>query len=239
LLHQEGVDTLILPVSKANLHQLQAFAGKLRGREQKIIWHLPFIIFEADLPFYREAVDLLIQYGFSRFEAANLSHFALLQGLDVDICTDYRLYSLNSQALLHWYERGATAATLYLEDDFTNMESLLRANLEIERRVLLYAPVPVITSKIIIKGVRSDSPLVSDRGDAYTVTNRDGLTTVTADRRFAISGYRRRLRDTGCNVFIADLSGEAGEARKRVLDACLRGAAIEGTSEFNFTTELL
>ncbi len=239
LLHQEGVDTLILPVSKANLHQLQAFAGKLRGREQKIIWHLPFIIFEADLPFYREAVDLLIQYGFNRFEAANLSHFALLQGLDVDICTDYRLYSLNSQALLHWHERGATAATLYLEDDFPNMESLLRANLEIERRVLLYAPVPVITSKIIIKGVRSDSPLVSDRGDAYTVTNRDGLTTVTADRRFAISGYRRRLRDTGCNTFIADLSGEAGEARKRVLDACIRGAAIEGTSEFNFTTELL
>ena len=119
------------------------------------------------------------------------------------------------------------------------MESLLRANLQIERRVLLYAPVPVITSKIVIKGVRSDSPLVSDRGDAYTVTSRDGLTTVTADRRFAISGYRRKLRDSGCGSFIADLSGETGETRKRVLDACIRGTAIEGASEFNFTTELL
>ena len=239
LLHQEGVDSLILPVSRGNLHQLQSFGGKLRGRQEKIIWHLPFIIFEADLPFYREAVDLLIQHGFSRFEAANLSHFALLQGLAVDICSDYRLYSLNSQALLHWQERGATAATLYLEDDFANMEILLRANLQIERRVLLCAPVPVITSKIVIKGVRSDSPLVSDRGDAYTVTSRDGLTTVTADRRFAISGYRRKLRESGCGSFIADLSGETGETRKRVLDACIRGTAIEGASEFNFTTELL
>ncbi|MDD2338549.1 MAG: U32 family peptidase [Geobacteraceae bacterium] len=239
LLHQDGVDTLILSVSRANLHQLQAFAGKLRGREQKIIWHLPFIIFEADLPFYREAVELLTHHGFSRFEVSNLSHFTLLQGLEVDICTDYRLYSLNSQALLHWHKRGATAATLYMEDDFPNMESLLKANLELERRVLLFAPVPVITSKIVIKGVRSDSPLVSDRGDEYTVTTRDGLTTVTADRRFAISGYRRRLRDSNCVSFIADLSGEAGETRKRVLDACIRGAAMEGTSEFNFTTELL
>ncbi|MRR54641.1 MAG: U32 family peptidase [Deltaproteobacteria bacterium] len=239
LVHQEGVDTLILPVSKANLHQLQAFAGKLRGRQEKIIWHLPFIIFEADLPFYREAIKLLVEHGFNRFEAANLSHFALLHGLAVEICCDYRLYSLNSQALRHWQERGATAATLYLEDDFPNLESLLRANLDIERRVLLFAPVPVITSKIVIKGVRSDSPLVSDRGDAYTVSSRDGLTTVTADRRFAISGYRRRLRESGCSSFIADLSGEAGEARKRVLEACIRGTAIEGTSEFNFTTELL
>ena len=239
LLHQDGVDTLILPVSKANLHQLHAFAGKLRGRQEKVIWHLPFIIFEADLPFYREAVELLLEHGFKRFELANLSHFALLQGLAVDICSDYRLYSLNSQALLHWQEQGATAATLYMEDDFLNMESLLRANLDIVRRVLLFAPVPVITSKIHIKGVRSDSPLVSDRGDEYTVSSRDGLTTVTADRRFAISGYRKRLRDSGCGSFVADLSGETGENRKRVLDACLRGASIEETSEFNFTAELV
>ncbi len=239
LLHQEGVETLILPVSRANLHQVPTFAGKMRGRQQLIIWHIPFIIFEADLPFYREAIEFLIQYGFSRFEVSNLSHFALLQGLEVDICTDFRLFSLNSQALLHWQERGATAATLCMEDDFLNMENLLRADLEIVRRVILYAPVPVITSKIVIKGVRNDSPLVSDRGDAYTVTTRDGLTTVTPERRFSITGYRKRLRENGCTSFIANLSGEAGETRKRLLDACIRGSIIEGTSEFNFTAEML
>jgi putative protease len=234
LLHQEGVETLILPVSRGNLHQLQSFAGKLRGRQEKIIWHLPFIIFEADLPFYREAVDLLIQHGFSRFEAANLSHFALLQGCAVDICCDYRLYSLFSQALLHWQERGATAATLYLEDDFPNMEILLRANLQIEPA----APRPGSGDHLRCHQGVQRFPLVSAGARLY-VTSRDGLTTVTADRRFAISGYRRKLRDSGCASFIADLSGETGETRKRVLDACIRGTAIEGASEFNFTTELL
>lgn len=239
LLNQEGIDLLILPVSKANLHQLSTFAGKLRGRRDRIIWHLPFIMFEESLPFYRNAVDMLLEHGFNRFEASNLCHFSLLRDREVDICTDFRLFSLNTQALLHWQERGATAATLCLEDDFLNMKELLVAELPIIRRVELYAPVPVITSKIVIKGVRSDAPLVSDRGDAYTVTTRDGLTTVTPDRRFAITGYRRKLRDTGCASFIVDLSGERSDTRRQLLDAAIRGVDIEGTSPFNFTSELI
>ena len=239
LLHQEGVDTLILPVSKANMHQLPGFAGKLRGRLDRVVWHLPFIIFEADLPVYREAIDLLTRQGFSRFEASNLSHFPLLDGRDAHISTDYRLFSLNSQALLFWQEQGASAAVLYIEDDAENLSDLLAADLSINRHITLFAPVPVITSKIVIKGVRSDSPVVSDRGDAYTVTTRDGLTTVTADRRFSLTAYRRRLRDLGCSSFTADLSGESGEERKRVLDACIRGTALDGASEFNFSMGLV
>lgn len=239
LLHQEGVDTLMLPVSRANLHQLAAFMGKLRGRLDRVVWRLPFIIFEEDIPFYRDAVDHLSRQGFTRFEASNLSHFPLLKGLAPEISTDYRLFSLNSQALLLWRELGASAATLYIEDDAENLSHLLAADLSLERRIVIFAPVPVITSKILIKGVRSDSPVVSDRGDAYTVTTRDGLTTVTADRRFSLTARRRRLREMGCVSFVADLSAETGEERKRILDACVRGTAIEGTSEFNFTMGLV
>lgn len=238
LLHQEGVAGLILPVSKANIHQLPAFAAKLRGRLDTVTWHLPFIVFEADIPYYREAVKLITSYGFRRFEASNPAHFQLLAGHEVEISSHYRLFSLNSQALLSWHEEGVKTATLYMEDDSENMADLLAADVPVSRRVLLFAPVPVITSKIAIKGVRADSPVVSDRGDAYTVTVRDGLTTVSADRRFAISGYRRRLRDMGCSSFEADLSLEAGDVRRQVLDACIRGVSIEGTSEFNFTMGL-
>jgi len=239
LLHHEGVDTLILPVSRANLHQLPAFPGKLRGRMDRIVWSLPFIMFQEDLPFYREAVVRLTECGFKRFEASNLAHFRLLDGLGVELSTDYRLFSLNSQTLMHWRERGVVAATLYIEDGAENMADLLGVDLPIERRVLLFAPVPVITSRIVVKGVRSDSPVVSDRGDAYGVSSRDGITTVTAERRFCIAGSRRRLRDLGCSCFVADLSAEHGEGRKRILDACIRGNAVEGTSEFNFVMGLV
>jgi putative protease len=239
LLHQEGIDSIILPVSKANMHQLPLFTRKLKGREQQIIWQLPFIIFEADIPFYREAVALLIHYGFRRFEAANLSHFELLKGLDVELSTDYRLFSLNSQALLSWQELGATAATLYIEDDADNMAALMSADLPIRRRVIVYSGIPAITSKIRIKDVRSDVPVQSDRGEGYRVTSKDGLTVITPTVMFSLTAHKGKLKDLGVASFIVDLSASPQNEWGGVLDACRRGYALPGTSEFNFTMGLV
>ena len=265
LLHQEGIDAISLPVSRANLHQLPQFARKIRSRD-RVLWRLPFIIFEADLTFYREAVAWLVQQGFHRFEAANLAHFPLLKEVEkqrarqatrglqgagpvndasgapaasLEIVTDYRLFSLNSQALLAWEDLGATAATLYIEDDAQNMAALLAADVAIGRRVLIYGPVPVITSKIRIRDVKGDAPLVSDRGDGYTLAVKDGLSVITATRPFSLTGYRRQLQEMGCVSFVADLSQLTREEWPRVLDAYAKGAAIPETTEFNFTMGLV
>ena len=239
LLHQTGIDAIILPVSRANMHQVSIFVKKLKGREHTVIWHLPFIIFEADIPFYKEAVAVLTHYGFRRFEAANLSHFELLKGPDVEICTDYRLFSLNSQALLCWQELGAAAATLYIEDDADNMTALLAAELPIRRRIMVYSGVPAITTKIRIKDIRSDVPVVSDRGEGYRVTTRDGLTVVTPDVRFSLTACKGRLKEMGGASYVIDLSQLPQEEWGRVFNAFNRGIELPGTSEFNFTMGLV
>jgi putative protease len=220
------------------MHQIAQFVRKIRGLD-RVSWRLPFIMFEADLPFYREAAAYLASLGFRRYEAANLSHFQLLKELDVDLATDYRLFSLNSQALLAWQELGAAAATLYIEDDADNMAELLALDLPIQRRVLVYGSVPVITSKIKIRDVKSDAPVVSDRGDGYTVAVRDGLSVITATRPFALTGFKRRLQEMGCGSFVVDLSALPQKEWPRVLDAFARGVALPETSEFNFTMGLV
>ncbi|HTP67077.1 MAG TPA: DUF3656 domain-containing protein, partial [Geobacteraceae bacterium] len=253
LLHQEGVDSISLPVSRANLHQLPLFARKLRGREGQVLWRLPFIIFEGDIPFYREALGIITGYGFRRFEAANLGHFPLLREIALpkkgeasiaptvppEVSTDYRLFSLNSQSLLAWRELGAAAATLYIEDDADNLAELLRADVAVGKRIVVYCGVPAITSKIAIKNVKSDAPLVSDRGDAYTVTARDGLTVVTPQRRFSLTAYRGRLQEMGCGSFIIDLTQAPRDEWPRILDAFARGRDLPDTSEFNFAMGLV
>ncbi len=239
ILHQHAIDAIVLPVSRANLHQLPAFSRKLKGKEGQIIWHLPFIIFDEALPFYREALAAISSYGFRRFELANLSHFPLLKGLDVELCTDYRLYSLNSQALMTWQELGASVATLYIEDDADNMAALLRTDLAIRKRVLVYSGVPVITSKIRIKDVKSDAPVVSDRGEAYQVEVKDGLTLVTPATMFSLTSFRGRLQEMGCASFELDLAQLPPEKWGPVLDAFGRGTALPGTTEFNFSMGLV
>jgi U32 family peptidase len=257
LLHQEGVAALSFPVSRANLHQLPLMGRKLRGREDQIIWRLPFIIFEADLPFYREALGAILGWGFRRFEAANLGHFPLLREAfersphpasghplptgegRLQVVTDYRLFSLNSQAIRAWQELGAETVTLYVEDDAENLAALLAADLPVGRRVLVYGAIPVITSKIPIRGVKSDEPVVSDRGDEYLVTVKDNLTVITPQRHFSLTGQRHRLQEMGCSSFVIDLGQLSQKEWPGVFDAFARGYDLPGTTPFNFSMGLV
>ena len=239
LLHQEGIDAVSVPVSRAALHQLPGFLRKLRGREEQVLWRLPFMISEADIPFYREGAAWLVNNGFRRFEAANLGHFQLLAGLEAEIATDYRLFSLNSQAMLAWQELGAKACTLYIEDDADNMAALLAAPLAVPRRVLVYSGVPVITTRIRIKDVKGDAPLTSDRGDSYLLAVKDGLTVITPTRQFSLTGFKQKLLEMGCSSFVIDLSQLPQNEWPRVLDAFARGGTLPETSEFNFTMGLV
>ena len=259
LLHREDVSAVSFPVSRANLHQLPQMGRKLQERQEQVWWRLPFFISEEELPSFREAVNYLTLQGFTRFEAANLSHFPLLRQTvgervnrgrrgeaclaptenNIVISTDYRLFSLNSQALLSWEEFGATVATLYLEDDARNLAELLIADVPIARRVLIFAPVPVITSKIGVKSVRDSSPVQSDRGEGYEVTQKDGMTVITPTTRFSLIHHRNRLLEIGCRTFVVDLSGLTREEKERVLEAVKRGDKLADTSEFNFSMGLL
>jgi putative protease len=119
------------------------------------------------------------------------------------------------------------------------MAELLRCDLPIGKRVLVYCGVPAITSKIAIKGVRSDAPVLSDRGDAYTVAVKDGLTVVTPERRFSLIAFRGKLQEMGCRSFEIDLAGAPREEWPQVLDAFSRGRELPGTSEFNFRMGLV
>ena len=238
-LHRDIVDAIILPVSKLNMHQLAQFARKLRDGGDHVIWQLPFIIFEADIPFYREAVGAIMRAGFKRFELTNLSQFQLFKGTDAELSTDYRLFSLNSQALLTWQELGCVRATLYIEDDRDNIAKLLSSDLKITRGTLLYAQVPVITSKIAIKEIKGEAPLTSDRGDVYGVKVKDRLTVVNAQTPFALTQYRNELRQMGCGSFLMDLSHLMPEERERALEAYRKALGVQGASEFNFSAGLV
>jgi putative protease len=237
---QQGADTVILPLSRAAIHQLPATIPKMRGSEGQVVWQLPFMLFDRDMQLYRDTLGQLHRAGFRRFEAANLSHFALLRGLDgLKISAWHRCFSLNSQALAAWREQGAETATLYIEDDAVNLAALLAAGIAMERRVIVYAPLPVMTTKIRVKDVHSNIPLHSDRGEAYTVTTRDGLQTVTAARPFSLTARHAELRGKGCGSFLVDLRQAPREAWGDILGAFKAGRGIPGATEFNYAAELV
>ena len=237
---QSGADATILPLSKAAIHQLPGALPRMRGFEERVIWQFPFMIFDRDMPLYHDTVRQLYKAGFRRFEAANLSHFYLLKGLaEVRISTWHRCFSLNSQALAAWHELGASACALYIEDDAANLAELLASEIDVERRVIAYAPLPVMTTKIRFKEVHSNIPLHSDRGEAYNVTSRDGLQTISAATPFSLTGRHGELRRAGCCSYVIDLRQAPRESWNEILAAFKAGREIPGTTEFNYAAELV
>jgi putative protease len=99
--------------------------------------------------------------------------------------------------------------------------------------------VPAITSRIAIKAVRNDAPVVSDRGDGYRVTFRDGLTQITPATRFAITQFRDRLQSMGCGSFIVDLASLDKPLQEQVLAAYATSRELADTSPFNFLQGLV
>jgi U32 family peptidase len=237
---QAGADYTILPLVKATIHQLPSLVPRMRGSEERVIWQLPFIIFDRDVPLYRDILRQLHGAGFRRFETANLSHFSLLKKLDaLHISTWHRCFTLNSQALLAWKELGAESVTLYIEDDAANLGDLLAVPVPVERRVIVYAPLPIMTTKIRIKDVHSNIPLQSDRGEEYSVSTRDGLQTITAALPFSLTARHNELRQKGCGSFLIDLRQARRESWGDIIGAFKASRPIADTTEFNYATELV
>ncbi|OGU17025.1 MAG: peptidase U32 [Geobacteraceae bacterium GWC2_53_11] len=237
---QNGADATLVPLSKAAIHQIATTIPRMRGSEENIIWQLPFMLFDRDIPLYQDTLRTLHRAGFRRFEAANLSHFEMFRGLtDLQISTWHRCFSLNSQALATWRELGARAATLYLEDDRANLGGLLSAGVDIEQRVLAYSPLPVMTTKIRLKEVHSNTPLRSDRGETYRVTTQDGLQTISSAQQFSLTARHGELLQQGCSSFVIDLSEEPRERWGDIIAAFKSGRELSGTTEFNYAAELV
>ncbi len=236
-----NIEEVSLPLLPGSLQRLEKAGRSYARATQQIVWELPLAIFDSQWADYQQEVDDLVACGFERFRLQNISQFQLFARQTVSgLETGFRLFTLNSQAALAWQSLGATAATLYVEDDRANLTDLLARDLEIPLRIIAYANLPMMISRVPLRGVKPDRPLVSDRDEGYRVDARSGLTVVRPEQDFSLSGHLAELNRLGCIDFLIDLShcGPFSTQGQRVLTAVGRDQKLAETSSFNFTQEL-
>jgi len=237
ILKDPAVDRVVVPLTPENLREAQTQAGRLGERRQHVEWDLPFILWDSEAKAYRSALEQLVASGYRCFRLNNLGHFPLFEGLEnVQLHAGYRLFCLNSQAMQGWGELGASSLCLYPEDDRENLRELLSKDAGPEPELMVYGSIPLIVSRIPIKDVRPISPVLSDRGDAYRVEGRGGLTILRSETDFSWLGKVAELRQLGARRFLIDLThlGPFSVRGKQVLDAWKKGRDLPGTSVFNF-----
>jgi putative protease len=237
LLNNARVNTLLLPINRHSLQQ----ADKLCRRAANIIWDLPFVLFDQDWQEHQTAIRTLVQAGFHQFRLSNLGHFPLFDGLTgLKLYSSYRLFALNSQAVAALSELHIADVELYIEDDRHNLAAILSRQLPVPASLMVYGRVPLLTSRIRVRQLRSDGPVLSDRDDTYRVQQRQGLTWLFSETPFSFISNIKELEQLGCSGFIIDLShcGASSTSGKLVLEALSRGSDPAQCSKFNFEAGL-
>ncbi len=233
LLQDVNVDQLLLAISNSNLHA----AATMGKRAEQIVWDIPFVLLGNDWRDMQQMVKQLYRLGFRQFRLNNLGDFLLFERLEaVVLYSSFRLFSLNHQALLAWRDLGISEAELYIEDDRENLANLLLRDPGIGLALTIYASVPLLRSRIEIRQLKGNAPVVSDRGDAYRVQQRQGVTSLDSLTDFSFSADQVELENFGCQQFIVDLSHlKASSARgKEVLEAVRRKVDPSNISKFNY-----
>jgi putative protease len=241
ILKSPGVQEVSLPLLPGALQRLDNAARGFSRATDRIIWELPLAIFDDQWPDYQQEVDALVACGFQRYRLQNLGQFELftqhaVSGLE----TGYRLFTLNSQAALAWKSLGAVAATLYVEDDRTNICELLSRDLALRLQLIAYANLPMMISRVPLRGIKPDRPVLSDRDEAYRVETLGGLSVIRPEQDFSLIGHLAELNRRGCRCFIFDLShcSPFSAQGQKVLAAAGQDRKLADTSSFNFTQEL-
>jgi putative protease len=235
------IHRIALPLTGENYHATLKIGKNLAGQKEKLVWTIPFVLFDPEWETARGMVADLAGRGFSNFQINNLGHLPLFEGLsNVHLISGYRLFSMNSQALLSWQELGISEAILSPEDDCANLAEVLNRDSGLLTSMVIYASVPLITSRIRIRKLRPGEALYSDTGDVFRTRRETGLTILASDTDFSLLGREKELEKMGCHSFIVDLThtGPFSPKGKNILAALRRGTSVTGTSAFNFDTGL-
>ena len=238
ILDDPKVGSVIVPLTGENV---QERLHRVRDRKDRVIWEVPLVLFDEQWTACRQMVATLVEGGFRCFMLNNLGHFPLFEDLPpVRLFAGWRLFSLNSQAVLSWKELGVEGATLALEDDRANIFDVLARPVDMALAVTLYASVPLLVTRVNLRRLPQGRTLVSDTGTTFRVAHRRGLNILYAGEDFSLVGREAELQQAGCGRFILDLrqAGPFSPTGKRVLASLGRGRELPGTSLFNYGMEL-
>lgn len=238
LLDEPGVAAVELPLTPETLAALKKVDHHRADWQGRVIWEIPPMLFGNEWDEYRRAVGMLAGQGFCKFRLNNLGHLPLFAGLSgLTLLGGFRCYTLNSQAALAWQELGLAELTADLEDDRKNLQELFsRAENLPTVAVTVYSPLPVMLSRIPVRGVRPGSVLRAEGGEGYRVFQRHGLTEVLTEQDFSLLGHLAELKKMGCARIIVDLShcGSMSARGKQVLDILGADQPLPETTSFNY-----
>ncbi|MDF1615578.1 peptidase U32 family protein [Desulfurivibrio dismutans] len=227
------VAQVVLPLSPHSWPQL-ASAGKLwRPLGDRLVWALPPIILENDLPFYREKIAELQSKGCNAWQLGHLGQLLFFadqpeiasaagggkkgrRGAPLLLHGDYTLNILNSLAVRGYRQLGFTSLQAAIETDQDNLLALLgglRSSSKKNRSkaaapslgLTLHGRPPLFTSRLDSIHFRYRTPFLSPRGERFLLLREHDRTMALAAHPFSLLSRGGELATSGLAFGVVDL----------------------------------
>lgn len=200
-------DTIpLLALNMQSYPQLMHHVKRILKRHPKLTLSLPPIILPAQLPFFTKAVSQLIHLGFKRWHLSNIGHFSFLpQKKDLILSADYTLNIANHLSLRTLKELGIRFLMLSIELDRQTIKNIVKHWPVQDLIIMVYARIPLFTSRLSLKPFWQNVPLVSPLGEQYYPLTRDEITYVLPEEPISLGGCMEELKSFGIRQFGVDL----------------------------------
>ena len=204
---------------------------------QLVTWDLPSIVFDQDWRALEQNVVKAIAAGCKRFRLNSLSHFCFFENLkDGKLLSGSWLYCLNTQAISMMAKEKIEKWSLSIEDDRSNIKTMLAGSESNNLILTAYSPVDLFTSRIKPSVAKQKFILENDKGGMLSLSQNAGLTVTNAEKPFSLTGRLQSLRKMGCVNYLLDLRGLGlkSEGGQEILQAYYEDRSLGGTTLFNF-----
>lgn len=200
--------------------QYQKLGRALAPLKQKLIWALPPVILEAELPFYAKAVTSLRDSGFAAWQLSHVSQVRFFAGkgprrppgrsghggvASAGLHGDYRLNVLNSLSQRVLTGMGLATVEAAVEIDRESLVALAGARAG-ALGLTVYGRPPLFTARLMPRFFRYDQPFVSPKNEVFELKKSFGQTVAVAQQPFSLLAFQAELAALGIGYGVVDLS---------------------------------
>ena len=213
---------VLLDLDKRNVEQFFQTRQRSKPWHASLVWTLPPVLHEEQLPWYRDAVRQLRLKGANCFQISHISQMALfadceqsLAGTVLDLYGDYSCNVLNSAALRMYAASGLSGVQFSIETDrptlaaalthFSRPEHLhgkerMRVGLHVHGRP------PLFSARLDAPHFQGQRTFASPRGERFYLDRRDTTLYAFSHTTFSLLPYVDEISQLGVDYLVVDVS---------------------------------
>ena len=216
------VAKVLLDLNTRNVEHFLQTRQRSKPRYPSLVWALPPVVGEEQLPWYRGAVQQLRLQGAEHFQVSHIGQIALFAAAgqmvpeaNLTLYGDYTCNILNSAALRMYAESGLSGVQFSLETDRATLAAALahfsgptrpQGGKKMKVGLYVYGRPPLFSARLDAPHFQGQRTFISPRGERFYLDRRGETLYAFSHTIFSLLQYADELTHMGLDYFVVDVS---------------------------------